>query len=182
MCYEGVTKSIGVSNYTQDHLEELLQYCRFKPAVLQVIHVSIYCLYIWLFCFLYNGDNKLCLWPSSQDNPSELIPAKICQRNHSLSPWHLPFNRVPTYLERQEESGNWGGQGRVWELCWWSWKNSMVADCATVAVILCQARSIMSYITYKLLTLHNWNCKQLCKVKVSTLLIVPTEWISSTLA
>jgi len=102
--------------------------------------------------------------------------------SHSLSPWHLPFNRVPTYLERQEESGNWGGQGRVWELCWWSWKNSMVADCATVAVILCQARSIMSYITYKLLTLHNWNCKQLCKVKVSTLLIVPTEWISSTLA
>ena len=100
----------------------------------------------------------------------------------SVTHWHLPFNRVPTYLERQEESGNWGGQGRVWELCWWSWKNSMVADCATVAVILCQARSIMSYITYKLLTLHNWNCKQLCKVKVSTLLIVPTEWISSTLA
>ena len=38
MCCEGVVKSIGVSNYTQDHLQELLEYCRFKPAVLQVVH------------------------------------------------------------------------------------------------------------------------------------------------
>jgi len=37
----GVVKSIGVSNYTRDHLEELLQHCRFKPAVLQVMHVSV---------------------------------------------------------------------------------------------------------------------------------------------
>ena len=36
LCYEGVVKSIGVSNYTCNHLSELLQHCRFKPAVLQV--------------------------------------------------------------------------------------------------------------------------------------------------
>jgi len=37
MFCEGVVKSIGVSNYTREHLEEMLQYCRFKPAVLQVV-------------------------------------------------------------------------------------------------------------------------------------------------
>jgi len=40
MC-TGVIKSIGVSNYTCGHLEELLQYCRVKPAVLQVMHISV---------------------------------------------------------------------------------------------------------------------------------------------
>jgi len=34
----GLVKSIGVSNYTCRHLEELLQYCRFKPTVLQVTY------------------------------------------------------------------------------------------------------------------------------------------------
>jgi diketogulonate reductase-like aldo/keto reductase len=33
---EGRLKGIGVSNYTVRHLEELLQYCHVKPAVLQV--------------------------------------------------------------------------------------------------------------------------------------------------
>jgi len=37
----GVVKSIGVSNYTRDHLEELLQYCRIKPAVLQVSYLMM---------------------------------------------------------------------------------------------------------------------------------------------
>ena len=32
----GLLKSIGVSNYTVDHLEELLQYATVVPAVLQV--------------------------------------------------------------------------------------------------------------------------------------------------
>jgi len=36
MCYKGVVKSIGVSNYTRAHLEELLQYCHVRPSVLQV--------------------------------------------------------------------------------------------------------------------------------------------------
>jgi len=37
----GLIKSVGVSNYTREHLEELLQYCRIKPAVLQVMHILI---------------------------------------------------------------------------------------------------------------------------------------------
>lgn len=32
-------KSIGVSNYTVDHLEDLLQYATVVPAVLQVLDV-----------------------------------------------------------------------------------------------------------------------------------------------
>jgi len=34
----GLIKSIGVSNYTRDHLEEMMQYCCVKPAVLQVMY------------------------------------------------------------------------------------------------------------------------------------------------
>jgi diketogulonate reductase-like aldo/keto reductase len=33
---EGKVRSIGVSNYTVDHLKELLEYCTIKPAVNQV--------------------------------------------------------------------------------------------------------------------------------------------------
>eukprot|EP00475_Leptophrys_vorax_P041073 TRINITY_DN7715_c0_g1_i4.p1 TRINITY_DN7715_c0_g1~~TRINITY_DN7715_c0_g1_i4.p1 ORF type:complete len:278 (+),score=78.79 TRINITY_DN7715_c0_g1_i4:160-993(+) len=33
---DGKVRSIGVSNYTVDHLKELLEYCRIKPAVNQV--------------------------------------------------------------------------------------------------------------------------------------------------
>ena len=35
--FSGLLKSIGVSNYTVTHLEELLQYASVIPAVLQVI-------------------------------------------------------------------------------------------------------------------------------------------------
>lgn len=35
----GLLKSIGVSNYTVDHLEDLLQYATVVPAVLQVLNV-----------------------------------------------------------------------------------------------------------------------------------------------
>ena len=36
-CSPGLIKSIGVSNYTIDHLEELLEYATITPAVLQVL-------------------------------------------------------------------------------------------------------------------------------------------------
>ncbi|CAH1785105.1 unnamed protein product [Owenia fusiformis] len=35
---EGKLKSIGVSNYTLNHMEELLSFCTIKPAVLQIEH------------------------------------------------------------------------------------------------------------------------------------------------
>ncbi|ELU12828.1 hypothetical protein CAPTEDRAFT_167119 [Capitella teleta] len=38
LCREGKVRSIGVSNYTQTHLEELLSFCDIKPSVLQVEH------------------------------------------------------------------------------------------------------------------------------------------------
>merc|ERR1712025_1425690 len=33
---KGLINSIGVSNYLQHHLEELLKYCTIKPSVLQI--------------------------------------------------------------------------------------------------------------------------------------------------
>jgi len=47
-CCVGLIKSVGVSNYTREHLEELLQYCRIKPTVLQVMHILISYSYIRL--------------------------------------------------------------------------------------------------------------------------------------
>ena len=47
LMFAGLVKSIGVSNYTVDHLEELLQYSTVTPAVLQVLSPS------HLFCFPY---------------------------------------------------------------------------------------------------------------------------------
>lgn len=34
---EGKARMIGVSNYTVNHLKELLEFCEIKPTVLQVI-------------------------------------------------------------------------------------------------------------------------------------------------
>lgn len=43
LCKAGLIKSIGVSNYTVDHLEELLEYAIITPAVLQVeFHPRLY--------------------------------------------------------------------------------------------------------------------------------------------
>jgi len=48
---EGVVKAIGVSNYTQRHLEELLNYCRIRPAVLQTeFHPHLYQEELLKFC------------------------------------------------------------------------------------------------------------------------------------
>jgi diketogulonate reductase-like aldo/keto reductase len=38
LCREGLVRSIGLSNYTLGHLEELLTFCDIKPSVLQVSH------------------------------------------------------------------------------------------------------------------------------------------------
>ena len=38
---EGKTRMIGVSNYTEKHLKELLEFCEIKPAVLQVATIDM---------------------------------------------------------------------------------------------------------------------------------------------
>ena len=54
LMFEGLVKSIGVSNYTVDHLEELLQYSTVTPAVLQVLSPSHLNISMHLLCAVFH--------------------------------------------------------------------------------------------------------------------------------
>ena len=54
LMFAGLVKSIGVSNYTVDHLEELLQYSTVTPAVLQVLSPSHLNISMHLLCAVFH--------------------------------------------------------------------------------------------------------------------------------
>lgn len=117
---QGVIKSIGVSNYTRDHLEELLQYCRFKPAVLQMeFHPHLVSTCLVEFC----RQNDICvqayssLGTSSVDNKLLTDPvvtevASECGRSNAqvLLRWSvqqhigvLPKSVNPKHIEENAQ-------------------------------------------------------------------------------
>lgn len=68
---EGKVKSIGVSNYTENHLKDLMSYCRLKPTVNQVeFHPMCYQKQLLQFC----KDNSIYLQAYSSLGSSQSKP------------------------------------------------------------------------------------------------------------
>jgi diketogulonate reductase-like aldo/keto reductase len=73
---DGKVRSIGVSNYTIKHLEELLSYCEIKPAVNQVeFHPKLYQKDLLKFC----NDHNIILQAYSSLAKGALLKDKLVQ-------------------------------------------------------------------------------------------------------
>jgi len=74
---EGKCKSIGVSNYTIHHLEELLKYCKVKPAVNQVeFHPKLFQKDLLEYC----ENNGIVLTAYSPFAKGELLDDDVIQK------------------------------------------------------------------------------------------------------